>query len=222
MSDQSEGQKDFLTASLLSMFVGWLGIDRFYLGYTKSGLLKLFTLGGLGVWTLIDIILIFTGSLKSANGQPLANRKKNLKPALIVAGVLLLLGAPFMLVGGLTSNTSTTPKPTPAPVTQKKEETTPQPKEEPKKEAKFDGSIVSYEAVNPATLQFVARVKNTGEAEGKFSCTVRGNDPSSTYRGFDFFEDESTLKPGKSKNFNGVLTITKEGAVYVTDVTISC
>jgi len=50
--------KDWLVALLLSVFVGSLGIDRFYLGYTGLGILKLITLGGCGIWALIDIVLI--------------------------------------------------------------------------------------------------------------------------------------------------------------------
>ena len=45
---------------LVSIFVGGLGIDRFMLGHVGLGLLKLFTLGGCGVWWLIDVILIAT------------------------------------------------------------------------------------------------------------------------------------------------------------------
>ena len=63
--------KDWLTATLISFFVGFLGIDRFYLGYTALGILKLITCGGLGIWALIDFILILMGNLKDANGRPL-------------------------------------------------------------------------------------------------------------------------------------------------------
>ncbi len=63
--------KDFLTALLLSIFLGWLGIDRFYLGYTGLGILKLVTLGGCGIWSIIDIIFIATGKLPDSEGRPL-------------------------------------------------------------------------------------------------------------------------------------------------------
>ncbi|KJE98326.1 TM2 domain-containing protein 3 [Capsaspora owczarzaki ATCC 30864] len=57
------------TALLLSITVGGFGGDLFYLGYTGWGLCKLFTFGGLGVWTIVDVILIATGYLGPADGS---------------------------------------------------------------------------------------------------------------------------------------------------------
>ena len=69
-----DDRKDWLTALLLSIFLGELGVDRFYLGYIGLGVVKLLTAGGCGIWWLIDVILIATDGLKDANGRPL--RKK--------------------------------------------------------------------------------------------------------------------------------------------------
>jgi TM2 domain-containing membrane protein YozV len=66
-------QRSFLVALLLSIFLGSLGIDRFYLGHIGLGILKLITLGGCYIWWIIDIILIATGKIRDANGQPLAS-----------------------------------------------------------------------------------------------------------------------------------------------------
>lgn len=63
--------KEWLTALLLSVFVGSLGVDRFYLGQTGLGILKLLTCGGVGVWYLIDIILIATNKVADQRGLPL-------------------------------------------------------------------------------------------------------------------------------------------------------
>ena len=63
------GGKSQLTALLLALFVGVLGIHRFYLGYTTVGVIQLLTLGGLFIWSFIDLILIITGDLKPKNGN---------------------------------------------------------------------------------------------------------------------------------------------------------
>lgn len=52
--------KKWIVALLLSIFLGNLGVDRFYMGYIGTGILKLITFGGLGIWWLIDLILIAT------------------------------------------------------------------------------------------------------------------------------------------------------------------
>lgn len=64
--------KTFTTTLILSILLGGLGVDRFYLGYTKLGIIKLITLGGCGIWSIIDIIQIAQGKLPDAQGRPLA------------------------------------------------------------------------------------------------------------------------------------------------------
>ena len=64
-------QKSWHVALLLSFFLGFLGIDRFYIGRTRSAVVKMCTLGALGIWWLSDIILIASDYRKDANGQPL-------------------------------------------------------------------------------------------------------------------------------------------------------
>ena len=64
--------KSYVTALLLSFFFGVFGVDRFYLGHVGVGLGKLFTFGGLGIWALIDFILVATKNTKDGQGVPLA------------------------------------------------------------------------------------------------------------------------------------------------------
>ena len=65
-------QKSWTTALILSVLLGSLGVDRFYLGYTGLGILKLITCGGCGIWSLYDILMLAMGKTVDANGQPLA------------------------------------------------------------------------------------------------------------------------------------------------------
>ena len=62
-------KKSKTTAMILSILVGGLGVDRFYLGYTGMGVLKLMTGGCFGILYLIDIINIATGKLGPADGS---------------------------------------------------------------------------------------------------------------------------------------------------------
>ena len=64
-------EKEWVVALLLSFLLGYLGVDRFYLGQIGWGILKLVTLGGLGIWYIIDLILIATGGMRDQNGLPL-------------------------------------------------------------------------------------------------------------------------------------------------------
>ena len=61
--------KGFVPALLLCFFVGWMGIHRFYVGKIGTGILQLLTLGGLGIWCLVDFIMIAVGSFRDSEGR---------------------------------------------------------------------------------------------------------------------------------------------------------
>jgi RNA polymerase subunit RPABC4/transcription elongation factor Spt4 len=59
----------WMTLLILSIFLGGLGVDRFYVGKIGTGVLKLITCGGCGIWCIIDIILIVLGKFTDAEGN---------------------------------------------------------------------------------------------------------------------------------------------------------
>ncbi len=69
VSDTSE--KGFVPTVLLCFFLGALGVHRFYVGKIGTGILQLLTFGGLGIWAMIDFIMIVVGSFKDGDGRPI-------------------------------------------------------------------------------------------------------------------------------------------------------
>ena len=68
-----KSDKDFVATALLCFFLGVLGIHRFYVGKTVSGIVQLLTLGGLGIWAMVDLVMIITGNFKDKDGLPVKN-----------------------------------------------------------------------------------------------------------------------------------------------------
>jgi TM2 domain-containing membrane protein YozV len=69
---ESTSTKSWLVTLLLCLFLGGLGVHRFYTGKIGTGILMLLTLGGLGIWVLVDLIMIAVGSFKDKEGRALA------------------------------------------------------------------------------------------------------------------------------------------------------
>lgn len=94
-------QRHFLAVFFLSFMWGTFGVDRMYLGKWGTGIVKLVTFGGFGLWTIIDIALIMAGSMRDKQGRDMLQvaeyKPFAYKMVLIFAAVIGLL----VLINGL-------------------------------------------------------------------------------------------------------------------------
>lgn len=89
---RAASDRSFVATWLFSWLLGFLGVDRFYLGKVGTGVLKLLTLGGLGIWWLIDLILTLAGVQRDAAGRLLPDYEEHRVVAWIVTGAGVALG----------------------------------------------------------------------------------------------------------------------------------
>ena len=68
MSTERVSEKSFVSTLILCLLLGGLGVHRFYVGKVGTGIIMLMTLGGLGIWTLIDLIRIAVQKFTDSDG----------------------------------------------------------------------------------------------------------------------------------------------------------
>ncbi|MDB0062921.1 TM2 domain-containing protein [Crocinitomicaceae bacterium] len=71
--EQQKSENKWLITLLLCWFLGIFGVHRFYTGHIAIGVIQLLTAGLCGIWTIIDFIIIVSGNLKDAEGNPIKN-----------------------------------------------------------------------------------------------------------------------------------------------------
>lgn len=153
--------RSFVLTWLFAWLLGFFGVDRFYLGKVGTGLLKLVTFAGFGIWYLVDLIIVLTGSARDKQGLPLAGFAQHKKIAWIVTAAAIVLS---LVISGVTagagSNTAAPAAPAASEDTETATDTVPPAPEE----AEADSATVQQWAVDTyGTFEAVTEI-GTGDS----------------------------------------------------------
>jgi hypothetical protein len=91
-----------------------------------------------------------------------------------------------------------------------------------RKLVRFTSRVLAVEAVNPARVGVLARVKHVGQSPGRPTCRVEAEDPRSGFHGVRHFYLRMTLEPGDNERFYVPLAVTDRRAAFVTRATVDC
>jgi hypothetical protein len=99
-------QRHFLILFFFSFMWGVFGVDRIYMGFYGTGILKMLTFGGLGFWALTDMIVIMTGTFRDKQGRLTLQAEEYRKFAgrtilwfSIILGVVILVNGALLILG---------------------------------------------------------------------------------------------------------------------------
>ena len=92
--------RHYLAVFFLSFMWGTFGVDRMYLGKVGTGILKLITFGGFGLWVIIDLVIIMTGAMRDKQGQPMLQYAEYKKfSQRVVLWFAIILGSAILVIG---------------------------------------------------------------------------------------------------------------------------